>query len=643
MTEKRVNLIARFGKAVASLLVLAAFLIAVNVLVDGVSLRWDLTEGDIHTISESSCDILRELDGTVTLRYYFSRDVEGMPMALQIYAGRVEDLLREYKMAGGGNLELERLNPQPDTEVEDAALMDGIQRQSLRGGTPFYFGLAIIHLDEVVSIPALSPGRANLLEFDITRGIHRVLHPQRPTLGVLSSLPVNGPVFDPADPNAPARVEARDPWYFMQSLKEDYEVRMLDWRVERIPEEIDVLLVIHPKTPDPRLEFAMDQYVLRGGRLLLFLDPFNLYEQMQNRRPGMPPPSSSALANLLSAWGVEFQPGQVLADMTYRSRTPDGAGGMQEFPAVLALDASAMDQGDVTTVQLDGILIPYGGAVLGQGREGLERTVLLQSSTESQLVNAFGIHGRTDEIMTDFQASGERLPVAVRLTGRFTTAFPNGPPSSSEETRSDQASPGKAGDAPDSSVAALSEAEADGAVVIVADADFLYDAVCVQRVNILGRPVVRMISDNLHLFDNLVEQLAGGTALIGLRSRETGYRPFKVLEKSRDEAAEQYRSRIDELESLLAETQQRLRELEVRKTVEGRFEATPEQRRLIEEAQAKELEIRLELRDLRRNLKKAESKLEVKLEFLNIALVPILVALAGVTVGILRIWRKKSK
>ena len=634
MTKKRANLMTRFGVSAVGVVVLLAFLAALNVLVDGVNLRWDLTEGKIYTLSDSTRRILSELDDTVTVRFYYSRDTEGIPVPLKTYAGRVEDMLREYEIVADGKLEIEKLNPLPDSDAEDAALMDGIQRQSARGGAPFYLGLAVIYLDEVISMATLSPARANLFEFDLTRAIHRVLNPEKRKIGVLTTLPVNGPIIDPNDPRTMRRVEAREPWFFMENLKQDYDVEMLDWTLKQVPDDIDVLLVIHPKSSDPRVQFAIDQFVLRGGRVLMFLDPFNLYEQMQNRVPGRPPSTSAAMNPLMDAWGLEFQPGQVLADMNYRSRVPDGENGVQEFPAVLALTASAMNSADVTTTQLDGLIIPYGGVVQGEGAEGLERTVLISSSTESQLVDAFGIHGRGDDVVDEFEASGINMPMAVKLTGMFPTAFPDGRPEVEipDDDQEDEASEAD-------SKPALKLAQAPGAVVVVADADFLYDAVSVQRGNVLGQQVVRMISDNLYLLGNLVEQLAGGDALIGLRSRETGYRPFKRLEKSRDEAAEQYRDRIKDLETMLADTQQRLRELQVQKTREGRLELTPEQKKLIAEAQEKEVGIRQELKELRRTYRASERRLEWWLEFGNIALVPILVALVGIGVGILRIRR----
>ncbi len=638
MTEKRANLITRFGVSAVGVLVLLAFLVALNVLIDGVNLRRDLTEGKIYTLSESTRQVLSELDDTVTVRFYYSRDAEGIPVPLKNYAGQVEDMLREYEIAAGGRLEIDKLNPVPDSDAEDAALMDGIQRQSTRGGTPFYFGLAVIYLDEVVSMASLSPARANLLEFDLTRAIHRVLNPEKRKIGVLSTLPVNGPIIDPNDPRNMRRVQASEPWYFMENLKQDYDVDMLNWSLESIPDDIDVLLVIHPKTADKRIQFAIDQFVLRGGRVLLLLDPFNLYETMQNRVPGRPPSTSVAMSPLMDAWGLEFQPGQVLADMNYRSRVPDGENGVSEFPAVLALTSSAMNDADVTTTQLDGLIIPYGGAILGDGADGLARTVLISSSTESQLVDAFGIHGRGDDIVNEFKPSGVNMPIAVKLNGKFMTAFPDGRPKSAE---ADAQTEGEGGNEAEPEEF-LKTAQAPGTVVVVADADFMYDAVSVQRGNVFGQQVVRMISDNLYLLGNLVEQLAGGDALIGLRSRETGYRPFKRLEKSRDEAAEQYRSRIKDLETILADTQQRLRELQVQKTREGRLELTPEQKALIAEAQAKEVGIRQELKELRRTYRAAERRLEWWLEFANIALVPVLVALAGVSVGILRIRRTSS-
>ncbi len=657
MDDKNRKKIARFGMSTLGLLVVFIFIIALNVLFDGFHLRWDVTEGNIYTLSDSTKNILASMDDKINIRFYYSRDLEGVPAPLKTYASQVEDMLREYEMAADGRITIEKLNPIPDSDAEDAALMDGVQRQNVGVAGSFYLGLAITRLDETIALPAISPARAGLFEFDVTRAIHRVLNPAKKSVGILASLPVDGAPVNPMNPQM--QNQSQGPWYFMRNLRKDYNVRKLDWSLKKIPADLDVLVVIHPKSPGADLQFAIDQYLLAGGRVVMCLDPFSLFEQMQNRYPGAPS-ASADMTTLLDAWGVEFDPSKILVDAEYKSRMNDGASGVREIPTMLTLDRSAMNEQDVTTSQLDALLIPYAGAFRSDSNDDdIDRTVLLQSSTKSRLAEAFEVNMPGSELLKNRDYLNERLPLALKLTGKFKTAFPAGPPADQDEPdeakKQNDAVEDDAAKTQDtektvnlddtiakSATAFIKQAERPGTVVLIADSDFLYDAVCVQQSNIFGQQVLSMISDNLYLFENIVEQLAGGSELIGLRSRETGHRPFKVLEEKREQAAAQYASRIEELENILRQTQSKLRQLQARKTEEQRLTLSPEQEQLIRNAQRKEIEIRQQLKQLRRDTRKAERRLEARLEFVNIVLVPILVTIVGIIVGITRIRRSSA-
>ena len=394
------------------LVALFLLLIAVNFLVSRAPVRADLTEGDLYTLSPGTRKILANLQSPVKLRLYISQG-ETVPVQLRSFTQRVEDLVREFKSAAGSNLIIERYNPKSDSEEEDAAQLDGIEPQQLFTGEQFYLGVAVTQLDRKQSIPTISPQRERLLEYDLVRAIARVGSTERPKIGLMAGLPVLGERFNPFTR------QSSEPWVLANELKREFEVKEVPLTAKEIDKELNVLLVIHPRDAQPATEYALDQFVMRGGKLIVFVDPYAYFDQMPTM-PGMPQmPSGSNLPTLFKAWGVQMDPGKVVSDVVFGS-----GGGARYTPTVLSLNRTAFSRDDIVTGQIETLLYAFGGAFELKLPENLKATELVRSSPDSMLVDSMNATKSGDEATRNCKPSGNAMPLAVRLTGKFKTAFP---------------------------------------------------------------------------------------------------------------------------------------------------------------------------------------------------------------------------
>jgi ABC-type uncharacterized transport system involved in gliding motility auxiliary subunit len=594
-------------------------LVAINYLASQARVRADLTDGKLYTLSDGTRKILRGLPSPVKLRLYVSPG-DSMPVAMRAFAGRVTDMVNEFKSVAGANLVVETYRPLPDSEEEDAAQLDGVEPQQLVTGGQFYLGAAVSRLDRRQAIAAIAPQREQLLEYDLARAIARVGAAERTKIGVMSALPVMG------QPMNPFTRQGSDPWVLANELKGEFEVKEIDMAAKAIDPDINVLVVIHPRDITPETEYALDQFVLRGGRLLAFVDPYSFFDQIPTM-PGMPPQpgSSSSLPSLFKAWGVEMNPDKVLSDIVYAS----GAG--QRFtPTVLTLNRSAFDRDDVVMGQVETMLYPFGGAFEVKPVDGLKPTVLVKSSRNSMLVPHGDASASGDAATKSFQPSDKAYPLALRLSGTFKTAFPDGPPKP----------PGAEAKKPDATAAAsqLKASKGENSVVLVADADLLHDGAAVDIQEIFGRKIVVPSNGNLAFALGLVEQVAGGADLISLRSRAAALRPLTVVRELEANAQKQYFGKVKALEDEITRTTEKLQAMQ--KTGAGQAKSaeilTPEQQAELESFRKKVVETRKELKEVRKNLRQDAESLVFWTKVANIAVMPLLVAAAGLIVALVR-------
>lgn len=601
---------------------MALILVAANFIIGSMRARIDLTDGHVYTLSDGTRAILGKLSNPVKIRYYATRTAVTMPPAQRAYIQHVEDMLAEYKLAAGGKVVIEKYDPQPDSEAEDSANLDGVEGQVLPSGEKLYNGLTVSQLDQKVTLPVLSPERETLLEYDVSRAISAVSAAKRPTLGVMTALPIYGsPVPGPQG--------QQPPWSFLSELRRDYDIKNLGLDVDRIDPDINVLLVVHPRDITDSAQYAIDQFVLRGGKLIAFLDPFCYFDQ--TRGTSMIPFGRSSLPKLIEAWGLKFDLAHALADMDFAT-----AMGPNTLPTLLSVSGAGVDHSDVVTGQIQSMMVPFAGVFTGTPVAGLKEAVLVHSSKTSQLVDAAIAGPPGDQVVNQFKASGTEYPIAVRLTGKFKTAFPGGkPPKPVDGAKGDAdkdkpAEPAKADEKP------LTEGSGEGVVVLVGDADMLSDEASVEVREFLGQRILVPRNHNLSFVENLVEQMSGDSSLISLRSRASFSRPFTVIRAIEAKAADAYRGKIKELEDSLAATQQRLGELQQRKSAGQATVISPEQQAEIDNFRRKESAAKRDLKELRKSLRKDTDAVEFHTKVANIALMPFLVALAGILIALVK-------
>jgi ABC-type uncharacterized transport system involved in gliding motility auxiliary subunit len=610
----------------AGVAAVALILIGFNIITAAFKQRVDLTQEKAFTLSAGTKAILGKLDTPVKIRFYCTQSEESTPetVFLKDYAARVEDLLTEFKQNAHGKIIIEKLNPRPDSDAEDKARFDGIQQQMLAGGEPFYLGLAVSLLDEKQTVE-LPPSRERLLEYDLARAIARVVNPTKPVIGVMSGLPIWGQPSNPMMMQMGQR--GSEPWMILNELKADFDVKRVELTAESIPDDIKVLLVIHPKDISDATQFALDQFVLRGGKLIAFLDPYAVVDS-RGQNPmmgGMSQGSSSNLDKLLKAWGLTFESTKVVADMNLLMELGGRDEEPMRQPTWLSLTKSDLDKDDITTSELDNLWLPMAGAYAGTPAAGLKETVLFKSTTDSQLVEGMMANMAPQQIIKDFKPSGKEQTLALRLTGKFKTAFPDGKPGPVDTN----AAPAKA--------ELLKESKEEGSVILVGDADMLYDQFAVRTMDSpFGRMAMPM-NANLNFAQNCVEQMAGDKNLIQVRSRATRNRPFEVVKKKEAEASARYQAEIAKLEEKLSETQQRLNELQTQKKDKSqRFILSDEQQKELLAFQKQEADARQQLKQVRKELSKDIDALKNRLKWVNILAMPVLVSVFGIVLAVVK-------
>lgn len=632
MKNKQFETILYSTVGVVALLII---LLGINFIAGRARQRIDLTAEKAHTLSKGTRDILQKLDSEIKIRYYVTQGEGMVRVGLNNYAQHIEDLLTEYRQASKGKISIQKLDPKPDSDAEESAKFDGIEGQMVSPTDRIYLGLVVELLDQRVPLPFLSPERERLLEYDLSRAISKVSHPTRPVVGVMSGMQVFGMPMNPMMMRMGQR--GQEPWAFISELKNDFTVKEVSMGVDKIDDDIAVLLVVHPREISETAQYAIDQFILRGGKLVAFVDASPYFDQRSN--PGNPmmqgPSPGSSLEKLFKAWGIDFDTSKVVADMTFSARNQQGL-----MPAVLSINSEGVNTDDVLTGQIDSLLIPFAGVFSGTPVSGLKETILLKTSTSSQLVDRFMAQMAGESIANDFKASGKQYPLAIRLSGKFKTAFPEGKPKGSE----DPADTNKT-----ATVAApwLKESTSENSVILVGDSDMLNDQVSldVQRMQqmqaMFGQKVLMPVNGNLTFVQSAVEQMGGDASLIGVRSRASLSRPFTRVKKMEAKAQENYRSQIKALEDSLQETQRKLSELQQTKEKgQQRFILSPEQQKELENFKKKQLETNKKLKELRKNLRQDIDSLENTLKWLNILGMPILVALSGIALAVVK--RKRT-
>ncbi len=622
-------------------LILAIILfIAFNIVVNGnfKSARVDLTEDNLYTLSEGSLNILESMEEPVTLRFYYTdKTAQALP-SLKAYAQRVQELLQEYQRASNGMIRLYVMDPQPFSDQEQRAQQYGLQSVPIEGEPdPLYFGLAGTNLlDGVETIPFFQPEKEDTLEYDLTKLIYKLSNQERKTVGVISSLEVDGEQYDPLKGEVASKDGAK-PWAMMSELREMFDVTMLPKDIRRIPSSIDALIVVHPKDFEDTTLYAIDQYVLAGGKLVSYVDPYAELDEPEknpdNPMAAMLASRSSNMDELFKAWGIERASADVVADRKTATKVDFGARtDHQPIDYVLwqSLDEDNFNADERITSALNRINVATPGYFKILEDKSTEVTPLFSSSDEAMLVDKRVVQFRNDPValLTKYEPGTLSYPYAVRVQGAVTTAFPDG---AKDKTGEIKKMPGH-----------LDKAKGEIDVIAVADVDILDDRFWVQTQDFYGEQLAFSTSNNIDFLINSIEDLTGSEGLISVRSRAGFTRPFHKVIALQREAEKRFRTKERELQNKLKETQQRIARMQVQRSGSGEQILTPEQQKEIAEFRLMANKTEQQLRQVQANLRKDIDQLDTQLKFFNIGLVPILVALLAVFTGWMRI-RKRNK
>jgi ABC-type uncharacterized transport system involved in gliding motility auxiliary subunit len=616
----------RFGYSTLVLL-FGAVIVAIvlsNTWVRGV--RIDLTENNLYTLGDGTRAVLRDIDEPVNLYLFFSNEATEQLPTLRSYATRVREMLEEFAASADGKLVLNVVDPLPFSEEEDRAEQLGLQGANVGpNGEAVYFGLAgtnSVGTTERIPFFDPDPRKEAMLEYELARLVYKLANTDKPVVALLTSAPVTGG-FNPQT-QQPSQA-----WVSVEQAQQLLEVRTLSPPVLTIDDDVDVLWIVHPQDVDESTLYAIDQFVMRGGRALVFVDPnAEVLGAADPTGLGIPQGSSSTLEPLFTAWGVTFDDARVVADNRY-ALTIGSRFQTTRHVGLLGLDAEAMSQDDPITTGLN--LVNLGLAGHFELAEGATATLtpLLRSSVESQVMPAdrFQFLPDPEELLNGFSPSGEQYVIAARLGGSLKSAFPDGAPTNEER------------EAPvDAALGAAHLASTDNAnLVLVADVDILSDRLWVQAQNFLGQRLLSAFANNGDFVVNALDNLSGSAALVGLRSRATYTRPFTRVEELRRRADLEFRATEDRLEAELTQTEQRLGELQAARSDGGSsLLMTSEQQAEIQRFLDEQVRIRGELRAVRRNLDADIDRLGTWLKVINIALVPALLTVAALVVVLVR-------
>jgi ABC-type uncharacterized transport system involved in gliding motility auxiliary subunit len=610
-------------------------IVAINLLGGLFKVRSDLTENKLYTLSNGTKKILDKLDTDVVVRFYFSKDNASVPVPLRTYAQEVQDLLDEYQQNSHGKVKVVKLDPKPDSDAEDSANLDGIEGQAVDLTDKVYLGIAVSCLDAKTAIPYLSPDRGNLLEYDLSRAISSVANPKKAVIGVMSALPVTGREASPM--MMQQRQQPTQPWIFLNELKENYVVRDIQLTTDKIDEDVSVLVIVHPQGIADNAQFAIDQFLLRGGKMVALLDPYSFVQVQTAGAYGGGAGYDSTLSKLLPAWGIDFSVKKVIADPAFATQVQRG-NDVQSDPTILSVTSEGINKEDALGAAVSDLLMPFAGAFTGKPAEGLKEDVLIKSSNQSGLVDVSLVEAGPDAIRKQLKSANTAYPIAIRLSGKFKTAFPSGKPES-KGSPSPSPSPTPqvaASPSPASKEASLKEGKTDGVVILVGDSDFAFDAIAGHAQQVLNQTVFVPSNGNLNFIQSSVEQLAGDSDLIGIRSRASGNRPFVVVNKLEAAAQQKYQSKIDELEDNLNQARQNLAALQTNKQSDQKMLLSPEQQAEIKKFQENEATLNRELKQVRKNLRQEIDSLQTIVKWVDIAAMPVIVTLAGLMLAYIK-------
>lgn len=608
----------------SGLLMAIALWFAVNIISNTTlkSARLDLTDNQLYTLSQGTKNILASLEEPITLRLYLSKKLaSGLP-AISHYTVRVQELLEEYQRLAGNKINLHIIDPEPFSEAEDSAEGYGIQGIPVDNtNTKFYFGLAGTNsTDEEKVIAFFSPNREEFLEYDLTKLIYQLNNIKKTVVGLMSTLPIQG------SGGSPFMQNAVQPWMIVEHLSQLFEIRKLETDIDAIDEDVNVLMLVHPKDLSDDTLYAIDQFVLKGGKAIVFADPYSeAYKpptDPKNPLAGMQAPRNSDLSKLFDAWGIEIVPQKVVGDLRAAEKVQMQKGNsavVVTYPVWMKLNAkNNFNKTDAVTAKLDDMMLATPGAIVKKGDVATKIIPLIETSNVAMKidVNKLGIFSQPENLVRDFKQEG-KFTLAARVTGKVKTAFPD---------REDS----------------VKESTSDINLIVVADTDLLEDKFWVTVQNLFGQRLAMPHAANANFVSNALDNLSGSNDLISVRNRGTSTRPFTKVAEIQQAAEIRFREKERELQARLEQAEQKLNSLQTDKQGGNELLLNMQQQKEIERFRQEKIKIRKELRNVQHALQKDIERLETQMMFINIGLMPILIGIIGLWFGISSRRRRKN-
>ncbi len=592
-----------------------AFNIFTNAALKGA--RLDLTEERLFTLSDGTRDILADIDEPITIRLFITKRLTELNPAHATYAARIRELLERYVDIGKGKIKVELYSPEPFTDEEDRAVSFGLQGVPLsNAGDQGYFGLVATNsTDDIKNIPYLSPERENFLEYDLTKLIYQLARQKKPRVALISALPVAG-AMGPRSGQAP-------PWAVVDQVREFFEVVPVQPHEKSLPANTEMLWFVHPKGLSEPLTYAIDQFIMNGGRALVFVDPNSEIDVAMAR--GAEGAGVSDIDKLMTTWGVKMAPGKVLGDLDAARRVNVNVRGettIADYVLWLSLLPKNFVGGDAITADFQRLTLASAGYLEPVEGAGTKFQPLIQSSPRAMGIDTAKVRVNPDVValFRDFKPGGKPLTIAARITGPVKSAFPDGQPKDFDEEAKAMAPKGPH----------LAQSKSDVGIIVVADTDMLHEQFWMETRQLLGQTLNVPFANNGDLVVNSLENLSGGTALMSLRGRGEAFRPFTLVNAIRRDAELQYRTKETELEGQIKNLQQQLGELINREQAGRELVIGPEDRAKAEEYRREMIKLRRELREVQLSLRKDIDELDATLKFVNIALIPILLGVVAI-------------
>ncbi|QMU60933.1 MAG: hypothetical protein GKR92_04170 [Gammaproteobacteria bacterium] len=617
---------------VIGLLVLIVLFLVVNMVSSTLftNTRIDLTENELFTLTDGTRNIIKSIEEPVTMYLFYSDKASKDVPQLRTYATRVKELLKEYEQLSNGNIALNIVDPLPFSEEEDQAGSFGLQAIPVGAtGENMYFGLAASNaVGDVEVLPFFQPQREQFLEYDVSKLLTTLSNPKKTVVGIITQLPI----FGGFDMETTQMTKA---WAIVAQMRQLFEVKQLDVTTDLIDADVDILMVVHPKNITVPTQYAIDQFVMRGGKAIFFVDPHSEVDipvKQQDSPLEVEGGRTSSLKTLFDAWGIDFDASKVVLDRKYALTVGGAHNGQSRHYGLLAVTNEDIDADDVISSELEVISAGVSGFIKAKEGVDINITPIVTSSDDSTLIEAsrFRFLPDLNQLSNGFEPTGEKYILSARIEGKLNSAFETRPAMSGAK-KVDESKYGEH----------LVSVEDEANLIVVADTDMLSDRMWVQVQEFFGEQIFNSWANNGDLIINAIDNLTGSTDLISIRGRETSTRPFVVVNDLRLAADKKFRSTEEVLQAKLTETEAKLVELQKVRDDSNELELSAEQEEEIIRFQQDKFKVRKELRQVRHNLDLDIEKLGSKLKFINIGLVPIVISILALILSFIRSRKRK--